>query len=367
MCLKLIETFNNYIKNNSNNIKIDIENINNNITSINNYNISNIKDTNNYNSNLKNLISDEVNKNLDLISSFSRQDKSGIFEIDKLYISKNDSFEFKSIYNNLNVISSGKYEKNKMMQKETEEFVLYYNSKDMNENKFLNEKNNSRLNLTKVKKDINFENSFSLLIGNLSEIKSHNSIIIEQNQLSPIRQFKSSKNVLTPDPKSKKSLVNSKKHTKFKNSGQKDEKQKNYLELGNFKLNKVSSSPNQIDISENSENKILKRHKSKMSKNNDKKINYGEKKTKTFIKKVFTKKKTKKENNSKSQSKDLLNEFNILNQDNALRNSRNIEDLKNRTLDKLKTTNERKESKDKNEDIKNTSTKEVDNKNCNIF
>ena len=367
MCLKLIETFNNYIKNNSNNIKIDIENINNNITSINNYNISNIKDTNNYNSNLNNLISDEVNKNLDLISSFSRQEKSGIFEIDKLYISKNDSFEFKSIYNNLNVISSGKYEKNKMMQKETEEFVLYYNSKDMNENKFLNVKNNSRLNLTKVKKDINFENSFSMLIGNLSEIKSHNSIIIEQNQLSPIRQFKSSKNVLTPAPKSKKTLGNNKKHTKFKNTGQKDERRKNYLELENFKLSKVSSSPNQIDISENSENKILKSHKSKMSKNNDKKINYGEKKTKTFIKKVFTKKKTKKENNSKSQSKDLLNEFNILNQDNALRNSKNIEDLKNRTLDKLKTTNERKENKDKNEDIKNTSTKEVDNKNCNIF
>jgi hypothetical protein len=97
MCLKLIETFNNYLKNNSNNIKIDIENINNNITSINNYNISNIKDTNNYNSNLNYCISDEVNKNLDLISSFSRQEKSGIFEIDKLYISKNDSFEFKSI------------------------------------------------------------------------------------------------------------------------------------------------------------------------------------------------------------------------------------------------------------------------------
>ena len=366
MCLKLIETFNNYIKNNSNNIKIDIENINNNITSINNYNISNIKDTNNYNSNLNYYISDEVNKNLDLISSFSRQEKSGIFEIDKLYISKNDSFEFKSIYKNLNDISNGKYEKNKMMQKETEEFVLYYNAKDINEKKFLNNKNNSKLNLPKVKNDGNFENSFSMLIGNISEIRSHNSII-EQNQTSPIKQSKTSKNVLTPVPKSKKTMENSKKYTKFKKAYQKDANQKNIVELDDFNLNQAPSSPNQNDISENSENKILKSHKSKTLKNNDKKINFGEKKPKKFIKKVLTKKKTKKENNNKSQSKEFLNEFNILNQDNVLRDSRNIEELKNRTLDKLKTNNERKDSKDKNEDIKYTSTKEVDNKNCNIY
>ena len=35
-------------------------------------------------------------------------------------IGENDSFEIKSIYNNLNNISNGKYGKNKMMQKETE-------------------------------------------------------------------------------------------------------------------------------------------------------------------------------------------------------------------------------------------------------
>ena len=370
LCLKLIETFNNYIKNNSNNIKIDIENINNNITSFNNYNISNIKDTNNYNSNLNNLISDEVNKNLDLISSFSRQEKSGIFEIDKLFISKNDSFEFKSIYKNLNVISGGKYEKNKMMQKDTEEFVLSYNSKDINENKFLNTKNNSRLNLSKVKKDGNFENSFSMLIGNLSEIRSHNSFVDQnQNQFSPIRPFKTTKNVITPAPKTKKSLVNSKKHTKFKNAAktQEDIKNKNIMDLDTFKLNKAPSSSSQNNISENSENKILKSQKSKMTKNNSKKINSGEKKPKTFINKVFTKKKNKKEDNNKSQSKEYLNEFNILNQENVLRDSRNIDELKNRTLDKLKTTNERKESKDKNENNKNSSSKEVDNKICNIY
>jgi hypothetical protein len=265
----------------------------------------------------------------------------------------------------LNDISSGTYGKDKMMQRETEEFVLYYNSKDMNENKFLN-KNNSRLNLTKVKKDGNFESSFSMLIGNLSEIKSHNSTI-EHKQLSPIKQYKTSKNVLTPAHKSKKTMENIKKYTKFKNACQKDENQKNILELDNFNLNKEPSSPTQNNISENSKNKIIKRHKSKMPKNHDKKINYGEKKPKTFIKKVLTKKKTKKENNNNSQSKEFLNEFNILNQENVLRDSRNIEELKNRTLDKLKTNNERKESKDKNEDIKNSSSKEVDNKNCNIY
>mgnify|MGYP002624090158 CR=1 FL=1 len=367
MCLKLIETFNNYIKSSSNNIKIDIENINNNITSINNYNNSNIKDTINNNSNLNYLISDEVNRNLDLISSFTKQEKSGIFEIDKLFISKNDSFELKSIYNNLNVISSGKYGKNKMMQKDTEEFVLYYNQKDMNTSKFLNLKNNSRLSLLKVKKDGNLENSFSMLIGNLSEIKSHNSII-EQDQLNPIKQFKTSKNVInTPASKSKKTLGNAKKNKKYRNSSQKDVKNKNFLELDNIYLNNAPSSVSQNNISENSENKIIKSHKSKMARNNDKKINYGDKKTKTFIKKVFTKKKTKKENINKSQSKEYLNEFNILNQENVLRDSRNIEELKNRTLDKLKMINERKENKDKSEDNKNSSSKEVDNNNCMIY
>jgi hypothetical protein len=253
-----------------------------------------------------------------------------------------------------------------MMQKETEDFVLYYNSKDINENKVLNNKNNSRLNLSKVKKDINFENSFSMLIGNLSEIKSHESII-EHKKLSPIKQYKTSKDVLTPAPKSKKTLENSKRHKKFKNTCRNEVNKKNFLEMDNFNLNKDHSSLNQNDISENSENRIIKSHKGKMQKNSDKKINYGEKKPKTFIKKVLTKKKTKKENNNNSQSKEFLNEFNILNQENVLRDSRNIEELKNRTLDKLKTNNERKESKDKNEDIKNTSTKEVDNKNCNIY
>ena len=355
MCLKLIETLNTFIKNSSNNIKIDIENINNNITSINNYNLSYIKDTNNY-SNL-NILNSE-----DLISSFSKKEKSVFFDMDRLAISKNDSFEFKSIYNNLNAISNGKYEKNKIIQKETEEFVLYY-SKDINGSKLLNAKNNSRFNLCRVKKDGNFENSFSMLIGNLSEIKSSNSIIIPQ-QNSPIRNYKTTKNVKTPATKSKKS---GKKNKKLRNKSQKNVNFKNFLDIDNFNLDQGPPSTSQNNISENSENKIIKSDKSAVTKNNENIINFGDIKPKTFINKYFKEKKTKKEKIDKSQSKESLNKFNILSSENGLTINRNIEGLKIRTLDKLKTTNKRGVSKTTIEENKKFLSEIVGNKNCNIY
>jgi len=360
MCLKLIETLDAFIKSNSNDIKIDIENINNNITTINNYNLSNIKDISNYNSNLNILISDEVNKNKDLISSFSNQEKSGLFDMNRLYMSKNNSFEFKSIYNNLNVISNGKYEKNKMMQKETEEFVLYY-SKDINGSKLLNGKNNSRFNLSKVKKDENFENSLSILIGNLSEIKSNNSIITPY-QNSPVGNYKTTKNVKIHASKSKKSLGHSKNHKKLRNKSQ-----KNVNEIVNFNLNKGPLSTSHHKITENSENKIIKSDKSAVTKNNENIINFGDIKPKTFIKKYFKKKKTKKENIDESQSKESLNKFNILSSEKGLTLNRNIEGLKIMTLDKLKTTNKRGVSKTTIEENKNFLSEIVGNKNCNIY
>ena len=361
MCLKLIETLNSFIKNNSN-IKNDFENINNNIISINNYNLSNIKDSNNYNSNLNILISDEVNKNLDIISSISKQEKFEVFDMDRLSINKNDSFELKSIYNNLNVISNGKYEKNKIIQKETEEFVLNY-SKDINGSKLLNAKNNSKFNLSKVKKEGNFENSFSMLIGNLSEIKSDCSII-EPNQNSQIKNYKSTKNSKTPACKSKKCLDHSKKQKKSRNKSQKNVKFKNYLD--NYNLNQGPSSTSQHNISESSENKIIKSNINIEQKNNENIINFGNVKPKTFIKKYFKKKKTKKENKDQSQSKESLNKFNILSSENGLTINRNIEGLKNRTLDKLKTTNERKDSKTTIEEDKSFLS-EIMGKNCIIF
>ena len=367
MCLKLIESFNSFINNTSNNIKNDIENTNNNTTSINNYNISNIKDKNNYNSNINFFITDEVNKNLDIISSFSKQEISGLFDIDRLSISKNDSFEIKSIYNNLNNISNGKYGKNKMMQKETEEFILYY-TKDIYSPKLLNAKNNSKLNLLKVKKEGSIENSFSMLIGNLSEIKSNNSIIM-QLQNSPIKNYKAINNIKSPTSisKSKKAFDNTKINKKLENQNQKNVNSNNILELDNFNINQSPICTSHQNISENSEHKIMKNDKKISSKPNDNIINFGDIKPKISIKNIFTKKKNKKENKDKSQSKEFLNKANSLNPENGLRINRNIDALKSRTLDKLKSTNERKESKANIEENKNYSSKDVSNKNCNIY
>jgi hypothetical protein len=171
MCLKLIETLNNFIRNHpNNNMKNDDENFNNNIISINNYNSPTFKNFNYLisNTNVIYPFSDEINNNL--ISSFSKLEKCTFFPNDKLYICKNDSFECKSIYNNINKITNGKYEKNKIMQKDTEDFVLCY-SKDINNfSKFF-----SKVNLIKVNMDEKYNNSLSQLIGNLSEIKSNKS------------------------------------------------------------------------------------------------------------------------------------------------------------------------------------------------
>ena len=369
MCLKLIQSFNTFINNTSNNIKNDMENTNNNTTSINNYNISNIKDINNYNSNLNIIISDEVNKNLDLVSSFSNQELNGFFGMDRLSISKNDSFEIKSIYKNLNTISNGKYVKNKMMQKETEEFILYY-IKDINNSKFLNAKNNSKLNLSKVKKEANSENSFSMLIGNLSEIKSSNSIVIPV-QNSPVNNYNSVKNVKTPASKAKKSLGFNKNHKNLENKSPKDANYNNFIELDNFNLNQSPICTSQQNISENSENKIIKGDKNIGPRNNNNIINFGDIKPRTFIKKIFTKKKAKNENKNenkdKSQSKESLNKFSILNPENGLTINRNVEGLKSRTLDKLKSTNERKETKPAIEENKNSLPEIGGNKNCIIY
>ena len=56
-----------------------------------------------------------------------------------------------------------------------------------------------------------------------------------------------------------------------------------------------------------------------------------------------------------------------MNPENGLRINRNLEVLKNRTLDKLKNVDERKESKATIEENKNYLTEVVDNKNCNIY
>ena len=49
-----------------------------------------------------------------------------------------------------------------------------------------------------------------------------------------------------------------------------------------------------------------------------------------------------KKKNKKSQSKEILYEFNIFNPENGLRDNRNSEELKNKTLNKLIINNEKK-------------------------
>jgi hypothetical protein len=259
----------------------------------------------------------------------------------------------------LNIISNGKYGRNKIMQKETEEFVLYY-TKD------IKIKKNSRFNLSKVKKEGNFENSFSMLIGNLSEIKSNNSNIM-QLQNSSMNNYKTLNNNKTPVSESKKSMYYSKIHKKLGNKTPKDSNFNNFLEVDDFNLNQGPICSSHQNISENSDHKIIKSDKISASKVNDNIINFGDIKPKIFIKNIFSKKKNKKENKDKSQSKEFLNKVNILNPENGLRINRNLEVLKNRTLDKLKNVDERKESKATIEENKNYLTEVVDNKNCNIY
>ena len=364
MCLNLIETLNNFIRNQpNNNMKNDEENFNNNIISINNYNSPTFKNFNYLisNTNVIYPFSDEINKNL--ISSFSKLEKCTFFPNDKLYICKNDCFECKSIYNNINKITNGKYEKNKIMQKDTEDFVLCY-SKDINNfSKFF-----SKINLIKVNMDEKYNNSFSQLIGNLSEIKSNKSNNkIDNYENSEIKPEITIKNI--NDKKSKKKLDNKKIKSKINKA--KSQKAIKYNIIEDDILSRKSSlNKENNNILESSENKIIKHKKTNGINNDINAINFGKNRNKTFIRKIFTKKKTKKENNknNKSQSKEFLNEFNILNPQNGLRDSRNMEELKNKTLDKLKTNNKKEVDKEKiDEEKNNNANSEERYKNCIIY
>ena len=364
MCLKLIETLNNFIRNHpNNNMKNDDENFNNNIISINNYNSPTFKNFNYLisNANVIYPFSDDINKSL--ISSFSKLEKCTYFSSDKLFISKNDSFECKSIYKNINKITNGKYGKNKIMQKDTEDFVLCY-SKDINNfSKFF-----SKVNLIKINMDEKYNNSLSQLIGNLSEIKSNKSNNkINDSENSEIKLEITTKNI--NNKKSTKKLDNKKIKRKIKKT--KTQKVTNYNIIDDDILSRKSSlNKENNSILESSENIIIKHKKTKGINNDIKAINFGKSRSKTFIKKIFTKKKPKKENNknNKSQSKEFLNEFNILNPQNGLKDSRNMKELKIKTLDKLKTNNKREVDKEKiDEDKNNNVNSEEGYKNCIIY
>ena len=140
MCLKLIDIINNFYRINQN----EDENFHN-IISFNRFNSPIFKNNNYLISNTSSMFPnvEEIDKNLDLISSFTKNEKNFIFDIDKLEICKNISFEYNSIYKNINIISNGKYEKNKIMQKDTEEFILSSSKEIINNlNKIFNYKNN---------------------------------------------------------------------------------------------------------------------------------------------------------------------------------------------------------------------------------
>ena len=364
LCLKLTEALNNVIKNN--NAKNEFEYINNNISSVNNCNPLIFKN-NNYlisNSNLIIPITDNYRNNYDLMSSASKTMKSDAFVLDKLIVDKNDSFQYKSIYNNLNIISNGNYEKNKKMQKETEDFIKEYNQK---------KKNIIKTKTPTITKKKNKDISFSLSLGNISEIKSnssfHNSINSKTNQIQ-INESRHKK-ILKKNHDSSKSK-NKNKKLKF-SIPNKNEIDKNLI-INNSTNNKetllinINSNNNYLNLSEPSESKNIN-HKNSISGNERKIFNYDKKKSKTFINKMFIKKKKEKQNINKSQSKEFLYESSIFNPETGLRNNTNFEELRNKTLKKLNTYNQENIKTQKLESNKSVSFLEEDktNKNCKIF
>ena len=357
MCLKLMETLNLIIKNNyENNINQNKEtesNNNNNLSENKNNNI--IYNNNNYiisNSNvilpkfedLKNI------SDLRLMSSFSNLDKSKIVDNNNLSINKNTSFEIKSIYNNLNIISEGKYSTNIIMQKETEKFIRFYKNNENND-KFLSSINNNE----NIQKKSSRENSFLYLLENISEIKSNSKNNSEINEI----KSKITKNM--PNKKHLKKYSSLRKNKNLKLDKKIiDNSRKDFLS--------ASGNVNSMNYLESSENKIIKKKKTKEK---YKKIfNLDNNKSGTFITKIFKNNKNKKESINKSQSREFINEFNIMNQDNILRNSRNFEELKTKTLTKLQIDNsEKKGNKQKIEEKKSSNNEEGEkyNNNCIII
>ena len=357
MCLKLIDTLNNMIKNKSpqnniNNLKNDMNNKNNNIIS-NNFNNSLYK--NNYyisNSNIILPFSEEINKNKDLISSLSNISQSHyIFNKDKLYINKGTSFEIISVYNNLNFISNGKYEKNKTLQKETEEFVKSYDN-----NKFTKLINSNLINSSTNKNDKSL--SFSFSDDNISEIKSISINEIDCKSKKPIKESSSINNSLVKKCHKNLNTTKSKKSKFFKQNS-------NIINIKNMIINSNINKDSSLSIYNNSINKL--KNSDKKSINNTPKdkrfIQNNKTKSDNFIKKLFQKDKNIKDN-SLMKSNEFINDLSILNQDIDLRNNYKREELKAKTFNKMKIDKIKHEEKKNN--LNNNGLKTNNNK-CIIF
>ena len=362
MCIKLIDTINNLTRNineynNNINLKTENENeniSNNEISSVNNYNNVIFKN-NNYLISNSNIIF--PNNNYDLISSFSNNDQSHIFEIDKISINKNESFEIKSKYNNLNIISNGQYEKNKLLQNEVEQFIKSYNNNNINQN---------NINKYKITKTLDQGNAlkgdqklYTQLIDNISEIKSNSDKNSEKNDKKggeePIKQkvTKTKKKSLK-----KYSTIKKNKNVTFARKAINDSNKKRQNSSASIYSNNNNNN-NSLNAFLPSENKIIKDN---IIKKNEKSL-FGKDKSKTFVKKIINKEDSKKDNLNKSQSRDYLNEFK--NQETGWRN-KNSEDLRIKTLNKLKTDNIQRQKSDEKKDII-SDNEEKTNNNCLII
>ena len=346
MCIKLIDTLNNITKNNlgkNNEIKLncDVGDFNYNENKNNYYN-SGIYKNNNYFISNSSFVLPNLNKlNKDFISSLSKISQSNVaFDNNKLLINKNITFEIKSIYNNLNQISNGTYQKNKKIQKETENFVKFFE-----DNEF---KKITRKSIRESKTKIEKENFFALL-ENLSEIKSNsNHEIKDKIKIKESSMKKPLKKYYTPKKIKKVKFVKPKSHINLISSSNRNKDSSLSLKFDN------------INNLETSENKMIKGKNT-----NGKKIYKNVNKSNTFIKKIFEKDKNDKENSSISKSNDILNDINILSKELDLRNTKNFEELRTKTLNKMKTDNLNKsnsgEKLNKNDELGKN------NNNCIIF
>ena len=332
MCVKLIDTINNIVKNNDINNKIENEDINiyNNNSSTNNFNNIIYKNNNFIISNSKIIFH---NNNDNLISTFSNDEQSNIFDIDNLSINRNDSFEIKSIYNNINIISNGQYENNKLMQEETELFIKNY--KNNNENDI------NKLKISKTIENMlkNTQNLFGQSIEELSEIKSNS----EKNNIKP--DEKPVKAIISKPKKKSLKKYNSVKKNKNVTFGIKNINNSN--KKRQTSIASINSITNSYNHYESSDNKIIKDNAIK----NKGKKGIKKNKSQAFFQKILNKDDNKKDNLNKSQSRDYLNDINFINQENGFKN-KNYEELREKTLNKLKTDNiNRQKSGEKKSDI----------------
>ncbi len=303
------------------------------------------------------------------------------YECDKLKINSLDE-NTKLLYACTELLSSGftayntyKYKTFKNLKEDL--LQTYYHQKRMEDymstrnitfsvddnNNNINQNNINKYKITKTLDQGNAlkgdQKLYTQLIDNISEIKSNSDKNSEKNDKKggeePIKQkvTKTKKKSLK-----KYSTIKKNKNVTFAKKAINDSNKKRQNSSASIYSNNNNNN-NSLNAFLPSENKIIKDN---IIKKNEKTL-FGKDKSKTFVKKIINKEDSKKDNLNKSQSRDYLNEF--INQETGWRN-KNSEDLRIKTLNKLKTDNIQRQKSDEKKDII-SDNEEKTNNNCLII